>query len=629
MLITLLLWAYLLPLGWLYGRLTLYLLAKTFRLEDETPSFALTWLAGMTAISTLATSLSLFIKLALAAQLIVLAGGLFILIWQWRTQRLRLSLPSCHPLGYVLAALLFLTVIEISTHTPGNPDTGLYHAQTIRWIETFPVVPGLGNLHSRLAYNSSWLTLNALFSFAFLGGQSYHPLPGLIVLVACYQFLRRGLRLLPLSILFAPLVKGGMSRQRQGGLKLPPANTLQDPNSPLVSPILQPHRIDGRRSAGGSDYLRLLFIPLAFFLLASELSSPGTDLPAVMLSWLIFSEWLAIIEEKNNAPLLPVILILLTLWAVTIKLSTLPLLLAALFLWWQFFHNSAPLDKGGMSRQRQGGLRTALQLLALAAILFLPWAIRSLILSGYLVYPGLPLDPFHFDWRIPAEAVRRESAVITAWARFSAGEIQDVLAMSLPEWVNAWFHNQTPNRQFIFQLIIAAPIGYALLLGLLAWLKRGLFNPTWQSLKRIALPLLAAYAGIAFWFFKAPFFRFGYAFLIPALLLWLLPLIQLIGTNRLQTLRLPLILLLLLIAFQGSVLVRSFEPATLTDRLVQPADYVNLPTAPCDLHNTRVWCAEQFNVCGYERFPCVPGADPLVAARGPHLSDGFRHLDVP
>ncbi len=31
MLITLLLWAYLLPLGWLYGRLTLYLLAKTFQ----------------------------------------------------------------------------------------------------------------------------------------------------------------------------------------------------------------------------------------------------------------------------------------------------------------------------------------------------------------------------------------------------------------------------------------------------------------------------------------------------------------------------------------------------------------------------------------------------------------------
>ena len=379
-----------------------------------------------------------------------------------------------------------------------------------------------------------------------------------------------------------------------------------------------------------TDYLRLLLIPLTFFLLASELSSPGTDLPAVMLSWLVFSEWLTLIEEKQNtAPLLPILLVLFTLWAVTIKLSSLPLLLAALFL-------SAPLVKGGMSRQRQArplrdgeGLSTTFKLLIIALILFLPWVIRNLILSGYLVYPGLTFDPFHFDWRIPVEAVHRESTTITAWARFSAGEIQDVLAMSLPEWVNAWYHNQTRNRQLIFLSIIAAPFAYTVLLGLFALLKRSLSNQIWQNLKSLALPLLAAYAGIAFWFFKAPFFRFGYTFLIPALLLWLLPIIHLFGLKRLQALRLPFLLTLLLIAFQGNVLVRSFEPATLTDRLIQPADYVNLPTAPCDLYDTRVWCAEQFDVCGYESFPCVPGADPLVAARGPALSDGFRHLEVP
>ena len=620
MLITLLLWAYLLPLGWLYGRLTLYLLAKIFRLKDETASFALTWLAGMAAISTLATFLSLFIKLSLAAQIITLASGLTILIWQWRTQRLHLTLPSWHPLGYILAILLFLTVIEISTHTPGNPDTGLYHAQTIRWIETFPAVPGLGNLHSRLAYNSSWLTLNALFSFAFLGGQSYHPLPGLIVLVVTAQLLNRGLRLLPPYIFFAPLVKGGMSRRRQ-------AKSLRSGEG---LPSLQPN-------SSPASYLRLLFIPLAFLLLASELSSPGTDLPAVMLSWLVFSEWLALIEEKlNTASILPILLVLLILWAVTIKLSSLPLLLAALFIWWKYLCSNPPhiLSLRAKAKPKRGNPHpgkqyTSFKLLNLALIFFLPWVVRNLILSGYLVYPGLTLDPFQFDWRIPAEAVIRESEVITAWARFSAGEIADVLAMSTTEWINAWFHNQTPNRQIIFLLILAAPFAYTLLLGLLSFVKRDLFHHTRDRLKSLALPMLAAYASIAFWFFKAPFFRFGYAFLIPALLLWLLPIIHLIGLKRLQTLRLPLILVLLLIAFQSSMLVRSFEPTTLTNRLIQPADYVNLPTAPCNLHDTRVWCAEQFDVCGYESFPCVPGADPLVATRGPNLSDGFRHMDMP
>jgi hypothetical protein len=250
MLITLLLWAYLLALGWLYGRLILHLLSRNFHLDDETSSFALTWLAGMAAISTLATFLSLFIKLALTAQLITLAGGLLILIWLWRTSRLKFSLPKWHPLGIVLGALILLTALEISTHTPGNPDTGLYHAQTIRWIETFPAVPGLGNLHSRLAYNSSWLTLNALFSFAFLSDQSYHTLPGLIVLAVCAQLLHRGLRLLK-SL--------SLRESREASDR---GNPRHKNNSPSVSPILQPHRKMGEARRGCFTLSGMIFATL-------------------------------------------------------------------------------------------------------------------------------------------------------------------------------------------------------------------------------------------------------------------------------------------------------------------------------------------------------------------------------
>ena len=40
-------------------------------------------------------------------------------------------------------------------------DTGLYHAQAIRWIEEYGVVPGLANLHSRFGYNSASFALSA------------------------------------------------------------------------------------------------------------------------------------------------------------------------------------------------------------------------------------------------------------------------------------------------------------------------------------------------------------------------------------------------------------------------------------------------------------------------------------
>ena len=50
-------------------------------------------------------------------------------------------------------------------------DTGLYHAQAIRWIEEYGVVPGLANLHSRFGYNSASFALSAFFSETWLIGQ--------------------------------------------------------------------------------------------------------------------------------------------------------------------------------------------------------------------------------------------------------------------------------------------------------------------------------------------------------------------------------------------------------------------------------------------------------------------------
>ena len=41
-------------------------------------------------------------------------------------------------------------------------DTGLYHLQTLQWIKTQPIVPGIANLHSRLAVNSAIFLITAV-----------------------------------------------------------------------------------------------------------------------------------------------------------------------------------------------------------------------------------------------------------------------------------------------------------------------------------------------------------------------------------------------------------------------------------------------------------------------------------
>jgi hypothetical protein len=43
-------------------------------------------------------------------------------------------------------------------------DTGFYHLSAIRWLNEFPLVPGLANLHYRLGFNQSSFLLSALLN---------------------------------------------------------------------------------------------------------------------------------------------------------------------------------------------------------------------------------------------------------------------------------------------------------------------------------------------------------------------------------------------------------------------------------------------------------------------------------
>ncbi|WP_400192043.1 LIC_10190 family membrane protein [Hymenobacter sp. B81] len=71
-------------------------------------------------------------------------------------------------LGWLLGCLLLLTSMPLV-----NPDTGLYHLQAIQWNQLYPVVPGLGNVHGRLAFNSSWFLTEALLPLPTPAGAAY------------------------------------------------------------------------------------------------------------------------------------------------------------------------------------------------------------------------------------------------------------------------------------------------------------------------------------------------------------------------------------------------------------------------------------------------------------------------
>jgi hypothetical protein len=123
-------------------------------------------------------------------------------------------------------------------------------------VESFRLVSGLGNLNGRLAYNSDWLVLNAAASFAFLGLRSFHLVPGLLFIVAVLYFAE------------------GLT-----GLQRAPGSL--------------------------ANWLKVLFLPLAFRTLVGEISSPGTDLPVILLTWALMALAAGYFETRSEPPGVP------------------------------------------------------------------------------------------------------------------------------------------------------------------------------------------------------------------------------------------------------------------------------------------------------------------------------------
>jgi hypothetical protein len=554
---------FILPVIHLYGQAVVHLLKVLFRLDPiESPSTVLVALVGLAALSVLATLLSLFIPLSASAVGIVLAGAVLILVWQLFSGRLKMYVSQMRFQASLLALLLFalvvVSIMEQATHRPSNPDSGIYHAQTIRWAETYPAVPGLGNLHGRLAFNSSWLVVQSLFSFAFLGLQSFRYLPALLSLLVLLDCI------------------GGLNKWLHG--KINPANIL-----------------------------KTFLIPIFFTVLPSEISSPGTDVPVVLLIWFIAAAWLERPRRGIHGPgIHDLSLFILVLFSITIKLSAAPLLILAALVGISVLHRPVQIGK----------------LVIVAAVFLAPWFARSVIQSGYLVYPVAALDIFQVNWKVPSSDANVERDAIVAYARLPRLERSEVLAMPTNVWLRQWFANLTLNRKLVLGLAVLSPF---LLIGILT------VETLWRERFRIwNIYLMQVYVtallGGIYWLFTAPDFRFGYGFLMQLILIpLLLPVTWTSRELNSRTRLLPIAVVTGLILFQVVFLVRSFQPATFLQRVLLPLDYPVFPSEPCALRDRKVLCASEisYSECWYDPFPCIPFPRPEVEFRGKTLQEGF------
>lgn len=557
MLATLLIWAYSFTIFYIYGYGGLVFLKKIFRLQDGFAlSFSIVAIVGAAVLTTFASFLSLSMPLGSEAAILVLLGAVFIAIstQPWKN----FPFPTYHLLVLILLVIVTITVLENSTHKPTNYDTGLYHAQAIHWIESYRVVPGLVNLHDRLAYNSSWLVLVASLSFSFLGLRSFHLTNSFILLMAMIYF-GEG---------FQSLIQ------------------KQFTNSNIVKAVL-------------------FFLPL--YLYASDLSSPGTDLPPVLLTWVITVLILEKVEKHGlDFDFYSIAIFILSVFAVTVKLSTLPLCGLALLMLVQQIRNK--------------DLQRSTMLAGTTFFILLPWLIRNIVLSGYLIFPIPQIDLFSFDWKYPLSATIQTRDGLLWFNRFPSNT-KEYVGMSTAQWLPLWFHQLARGQKILLLVALASPI------GLFAYIFSG---ATRKLVNGYIIAFLISYIGIFFWLFTAPIFRFGYAYLLSSIILVSAPAILKFSNSiksGLTIVSLPLVIFAVL--FQLYILATTAGLSTLSQRALLPADYYPSNVQPCPIDNTTIYCAQKLGLCNYEAFPCIPKPRANVELRGTSLQDGFRTLNTP
>lgn len=268
---------------------------------------------------------------------------------------------------------------------PINEDSWSYHFQSIRWANEYPIVPGLGNLHGRLAFNQSHFGFLALLNFFPYWNKGYAA-GGLVLWLAtaftCLSLLARYLHhkkalLLLLLVVIEPLAKYSSSPSPDFAVSL-----LQ-----VVGIIYLVNIVHGNSKSPFQKYADLCTVLLVCAALCS-----------VKLSGLIYGAALSGVA----------------VWCA----------------------------RGILGQYRRG----IMSLLIVIVIFIVVHGIRGIITSGVPLYPSTVGSSFSFDWSVPLERIQNEAAWIYSCARTGSPCQAPALVMRDWNWLGPWWANLVPTH---------------------------------------------------------------------------------------------------------------------------------------------------------------------------------------
>jgi len=351
----------------------------------------------------------------------------------------------------------------------------------------------------------------------------------------------------------------------------------------------------------------VLSVAVFFVCYESFISSPSTDLlPNILVIYLL----LRAVLDKDAVSRSPLLFWVVPIFCLTLKLSVAPICIFCIILLVQLF--------------REKRYKILAVMLIVGLFIFIPWCIRNIIITGYLIYPFPAIDIFSFDWKVPAAWVEGEKAWVTSWARMPGVPYDEVFEMPFWVWGKMWF-----MRHFWFlksNLAVMCLAAISPLIVFLSFRKKGI--------KKISdiYAWLIALCGALFWFVMGPDDRFGFGFIVVAAFA---PYMYLnIDTKKVFLRKIPEVLLLAFFVFyavKGFDLIKSYKgDYTYGEFLYRPQsiNYIKQQASynyiPHRLSDIVIYTPQSAERCFDHELPCAPGYPNELEMRGESIRQGFR-----
>ncbi len=593
---------------WIYVIFTTYLLGYAFmhfllsldcmhlqRTKGDkkyTPRYHESYIVAGLVISTVYAQLfSLISGVGLAANILMLFACVIIAVY-FRNELIADAYTMVHRVtsdrNGLYYLLIFLLMAYGTAHGIMHYDSDLYHAQAIHWIEDYGVLKGLGNLHVRLAYNSSSFALSALYSMSFLTGKSYHVMAGFFALVLAWQCLD------------------------------------------LKNIVRRGHFVI-------SDFARVMAI-YYLFTIFDEMVAPASDYYLSTIIFYIVIHWLDM-NVRHEHSYVPYILLSLTgVYAVTIKLSAGPIVLLSIIPIYMLlrFRNKAKIKSFFVS-------------VGMALCIVIPFFIRNVIISGWLIYPVTFLDFFYSEWKIPEGVVAYDAKEIRTFGR-GYTDVAKYGDLKLSEWIGNWFASIGGINKLMLILDIIAILVY---IGCLVYFicvtvseKRKIkAKVKGDKVVEISHRSMIRYADfltlsgtlilcLVFWLFSAPLIRYGevYVFLTFAVVFgrMLILAINKFGYDKKLVgllVKAFVVVLAVWIAYKGGRLViddvKRFNPVNFLDQ----QDYGEYEVASFEKDGVTVFYPTDGDRVGYYPFPSAPyDVSGKIEFMGDGIESGIKSI---